>query len=45
MCRVDGDSHQLAANSISAWESAYFGSEFTHPSGAVFLSKASGGIR
>ena len=24
---ADGDSHPLAANSISAWESAYFGSQ------------------
>jgi len=30
---------QLTANSISEWESAYFGSEFTHPSGAVRLTK------
>jgi PRTRC genetic system protein B len=30
---------QRAANSISAWEDAYFGSEFTHPSGAVRLTK------
>ncbi len=30
---------QLAANSVSAWEDAYFGSEFTHPSGAVRLTK------
>jgi len=30
---------QLAANSISAWEDAYFGSEFTHPAGAVRLTK------
>jgi PRTRC genetic system protein B len=28
---------QLTANSISEWEGAYFGSEFTHPSGAVRL--------
>jgi len=30
---------QLTANSISAWQDAYFGSEFTHPSGAVRLTK------
>ena len=30
---------QLTANSISAWQEAYFGSEFTHPSGAVRLTK------
>ncbi len=30
---------QLTANSISAWEDAYFGSEFTHPAGAVRLTK------
>ena len=30
---------QMAANSLSAWEDAYFGSEFTHPSGAVRLTK------
>jgi PRTRC genetic system protein B len=29
---------QLTANSVSAWEDAYFGSEFTHPSGAVRLT-------
>lgn len=30
---------QLTADSLSAWEDAYFGSEFTHPSGAVRLTK------
>jgi len=30
---------QLMTNSISAWEDAYFSSEFTHPSGAVRLTK------
>jgi len=30
---------QLATNSISAWQDAYFSSEFTHPSGAVRLTK------
>ncbi len=30
---------QLTTDSISAWEDAYFGSEFTHPFGAVRLAK------
>jgi PRTRC genetic system protein B len=39
--RVPND---LTVESISAWENAYFASEFTHPAGAVRLTKHSGGF-
>jgi hypothetical protein len=34
----------LSVSTISAWEAAYFASEFTHPSGAVRLTTHSGGF-
>ncbi len=34
----------VTVESISAWENAYFESEFTHPAGAVRLTKHSGGF-
>ena len=34
----------VTANTIAAWEAAYFTSEFTHPSGAVRLTTHSGGF-
>ncbi len=39
--RVPND---VTVESISAWENAYFASEFTHPAGAVRLTKHSGGF-
>jgi PRTRC genetic system protein B len=39
--RVPND---LTVESISAWENAYFASEFTHPAGAIRLTKLSGGF-
>jgi PRTRC genetic system protein B len=35
---------ELSVSTISAWEAAYFASEFTHPSGAVRLTTHSGGF-
>jgi len=35
---------ELSVSTISAWETAYFASEFTHPSGAVRLTTHSGGF-
>lgn len=35
---------EVSAQSIAGWEAAFFGSEFTHPSGAVRLTKHPGGF-
>jgi len=35
---------EVSAQTISGWEAAFFGSEFTHPSGAVRLTKHPGGF-
>ena len=35
---------EVSAQSIAGWEAAFFGSEFTHPSGAVRLTSHSGGF-
>lgn len=35
---------EVSVGSLSGWESAYFASEFTHPSGAVRLTTHSGGF-
>ena len=35
---------EVSACSLSAWEDAYFASEFTHPSGAVHLTTHPGGF-
>jgi PRTRC genetic system protein B len=36
--------NDLTVESISLWENAYFASEFTHPAGAVRLTRHSGGF-
>ena len=35
---------EVSAQSIAGWEAAFFGSEFTHPSGAVRLTSHPGGF-
>ena len=35
---------EVSAQSIAGWESAFFASEFTHPSGAVRLTNHPGGF-
>jgi hypothetical protein len=35
---------EVSAQSIAGWEAAFFASEFTHPSGAVRLTKHPGGF-